>query len=189
MKIGVITEKGNKYLQDLKKCTDVVIIKNAADLDKVQGIIIAGEESSEIEKYIKKNKLMEKINKKIDKGIPIFGINAGMIILAKEIIDSKEFRLGLMDIKVQKEGFINKDKTFKKILKVLALGEDPFIAVFVKAPYIKDISPNVGILCQIEEGKIVFARQGNFLACSFFTESDLRIYQYFLKMVKDSCEE
>jgi 5'-phosphate synthase pdxT subunit len=76
-----------------------------------------------------------------------------------------------------------------------ALGEVPFRGIFIRAPLVQSIGPNVEILAQIpketfedEQDRIVAVRQGNLIATSFHPEivPDLRIHQYFLEMVRSA---
>ena len=107
-----------------------------------------------------------------------------MILLGKTIIDSDQYRLNLMDTVVERNAFGRQVASFETDLLVPAMGPNPLHAVFIRAPYLREVAPNVGILAEYE-GKIVFARQGNLLASAFHPEltPDLRVHQYFLNMI------
>ncbi|SMB87459.1 pyridoxal phosphate synthase yaaE subunit [Desulfonispora thiosulfatigenes DSM 11270] len=186
MIIGVI---GDFHYVDLKLIENlggnILKISDPLDFEKIQGLIIVGEDNVFLSRFIKRKGLIEKINEKAKQDLPILGIGAGMLILAREISNSKEFSLGFMDIKVRKNGFFYKRKEFSKLLKICALGYKPFLAKFINAPVVQELSPNVGILCTTED-KIIMVRQGNFLACSFFPLNEETFYRYFLNMIKDS---
>ena len=109
-----------------------------------------------------------------------------MIVLSKTIEQSDQYRLGLMDVTVQRNAFGRQVASFETDLNVPALGQDPVKAVFIRAPYIKEVAPNVGILAEYE-GKVVFARQGNMLVSAFHPEltEDRRVHQYFLSIVDE----
>lgn len=130
--------------------------------------------------------LVEKIKELAAKNLPIFGTCAGMIVLSKRIEDSNQYSLGLMDVTVQRNAFGRQVASFETNLEIPALGKDPIRAIFIRAPYIKEVAPNVGILAEYE-GKIVFARQGNMIASAFHPEltEDRRVHQYFLSIVDE----
>ncbi len=99
--------------------------------------------------------------------------------------------LGVMDIVIARNAFGRQVDSFEVDLKIPALinssGENPpYHAVFIRAPLIESIGPNVESLAKLENSKIVAARQGNLLATSFHPEltRDSRFHQYFLEMAK-----
>jgi len=191
MKIGVLALQGafREHIKSLKKCeVEGIEIRKPEQLDDIQGLIIPGGESTTIGLLMDKFNLTAKILDRAQQGMPIFGTCAGMIMLAKEIVNSEQFSLGLMDITVRRNAFGRQQESFEKPLDIPTLGKEPFNAVFIRAPYIEKVAPNVGILCQIDDEKIVFVRQGNYLAASFHPEltPDLRVHRYFIKMVKDA---
>ena len=114
--------------------------------------------------------------------MPIFGTCAGMILLAKDIADSEQPRLGLMDIAVERNAFGRQVESFEADTDVPDLGPKPFRTVFIRAPYILSVKSGVEVLARYDS-KIIFARQGKFLAAAFHPEltGDLRVHRYFLK--------
>src|SRR5665648_386200 len=108
----------------------------------------------------------ERIKELGTRDLPIFGTCAGMILLSKTIIDSNQYRLNMMDTVVERNAFGRQVASFETDLRVPAMGPNPLPAVFIRAPYLREVAPNVGILAEYE-GKIVFARQGNF--CLLYT--------------------
>ena len=119
-------------------------------------------------------------------GMGCLALSSGIVMVARNSINSGYDSLPLMDITVnaEKKARINQIKS----LIIPAISERSIKAVFKNAPIIEKIAPNVGILYQFDNTNIVFVRQGNFLACAFSPElaGDIRIYQYFIQMVKDS---
>lgn len=114
----------------------------------------------------------------------MFGTCAGMIVLAKEIVGSKQPRLGVMDIVAKRNAFGRQVDSFEMPLKIAGF-DSPFTGVFIRAPYLESVGSDVEVLAEVE-GKIVFARQNNLLAAAFHPEltDDLRIHKYFLNMVE-----
>lgn len=188
-KIGILALQGafreHRQALDSLGC-EVVEVRKASDLDGINGLIIPGGESTTMGKLLQVDDLGEKIKKLAKNNLPIFGTCAGMIVLSKNIEGSDQYRLGLMDVTVQRNAFGRQVASFETDLEVPALGQDPVRAVFIRAPYIKNVAPNVGILAEYE-GKIVFARQGNMIASAFHPEltEDRRVHQYFLSIVDE----
>lgn len=188
-RVGVLALQGafreHRRILEQLGC-DVVEVRKVSDLEGIHGLIIPGGESTTIGKLMGLDEMGEKIKELGAKDLPIFGTCAGMILLSKTIIDSDQYRLSLMDAVVERNAFGRQVASFETDLKVPAMGLEPVRAVFIRAPYLQEVAPNVGILAEYE-GKIVFARQGNLLASAFHPEltSDHRVHQYFLKMIDE----
>lgn len=188
-RIGVLALQGafrehRRVLESLG--CEVTEVRKPSDLAEINGLIIPGGESTTIGKLLQVDGLGQKIQELAQQNLPIFGTCAGMIVLSKTIEQSDQYRLGLMDVTVQRNAFGRQVASFETDLNVPALGQDPVKAVFIRAPYIKEVAPNVGILAEYE-GKVVFARQGNMLVSAFHPEltEDRRVHQYFLSIVDE----
>lgn len=186
-RVGVLALQGafREHRQVLEQLgCDVVEVRKTSDLDGIQGLIIPGGESTTIGKLLRIDEMGEKIKELGAKDMPIFGTCAGMILLSKTIVDSEQYRLDLMDTVVERNAFGRQVASFETDLLVPALGHNPLRAVFIRAPYLRKVAPNVGILAEYD-GKIVFVRQGNLLASAFHPEltPDHRVHQYFLNMI------
>lgn len=191
MEVGVLALQGafrehRKVLRDCGMASRE--IRKPEQLEGISGLIIPGGESTTIGKLMVEFDLMEPIKEMGKAGLPLFGTCAGLVLMAKDIKDSNQPRLGLMDIEVVRNGFGRQVESFEADLDISALGLTPFRAVFIRAPYITKVCPNIGILASFDK-KIVFARQGNFLACSFHPEltDDTRVHRYFLDIVRQMC--
>lgn len=189
MKIGVLGLQGavREHFQALNACgVEAIEILYRDQLDEVQGLIIPGGESTTVGKLLVRNQMLDPLIEKGKQGFPIFGTCTGLILLAKEVEGSDQAQLGLMNIKVNRNAFGRQIASFEKDLLIEGLGETPFHAVFIRAPYISQVGSRVKALAKVEE-KIVLAQEGKFLAAAFHPEltKDLRIHQYFLEM----CEE
>ena len=157
-------------------------IRKPQQLDQISALIIPGGESTTIGKLLNEFQLFEPLIKLGREGLPIFGTCAGLIMLARDIAGSAQPRLGLMDISVERNAFGRQADSFEAGLDIPAIGEKPFRAIFIRAPYILRTGSGVEVLASFGE-KIVFARQGRFLAAAFHPEltGDLRVHQYFIK--------
>src|SRR4030042_300376 len=112
-------------------------------------------------------KLMDAIASLARDGMALFGTCAGMILMAKQVSGNNTTALGLMDIRVKRNAFGRQLDSFETELKIPALGEKPFPAVFIRAPIIEHCEKDVEVLARLKDNTIVAVRQGNFLATAF----------------------
>lgn len=186
--IGVLALQGavREHLNSIRACgVKAIPVKKIHELEGLDGLIIPGGESTTIGQLMEEFGFFPAIREFAAKGKPIYGTCAGMILLAKEIAGSKQPRLGFMDMVAQRNGFGRQRESFETDLSIPILGEQPVRAVFIRAPYIESVKPGVEVLATFE-GKIVAARQGQFLATAFHPEltDDVRVHQLFVKMVR-----
>ncbi len=161
-------------------------VRKPEDLEDIQGLIVPGGESTTIGKLLTDYKLCKPLIKKIKEGMPVFGICAGMVILAEEIAGQDKAWLGLMKIKVVRNAYGRQIESFETDIEIPALGKPPFHAVFIRAPQVEKIGKNVEVMA-VFQGRPVMVRQDNLLATSFHPEitKDDRIHRFFLDMVKN----
>jgi 5'-phosphate synthase pdxT subunit len=116
----------------------------------------------------------------------VWGTCAGAIFIARDVPGHPHPLAELMDITVRRNAFGRQLDSFEADLDVPALGRDPFHAVFIRAPLIEAVGPDVEVLSQLGDGRIVAARQDHLLATSFHPEltHDGRFHDYFLKLGK-----
>ncbi len=197
MKIGVISVQG-AFPEHIKASElalantgtkgTVHAVRQVAQLDQVDAIIIPGGESTTISRLLVRFGLQERIVQMAGEGIPIMGTCAGLVLMAKEgdgQVEKTDTRLlGLMDMAVDRNAFGRQRESFEAELKVKGL-DDPFPAVFIRAPLITRVWGKCHELAR-HENCIVMARQENLLALSFHPElsSDTRIHQMLIKMVR-----
>jgi len=189
MKIGVLALQGafREHCWMLERCgVTAVEIRKAEELDDVEGLVIPGGESTTIGKLMVQWGIMDKIKARASQGMAIYGTCAGMIMLAKEIMDSDQPRLGLMDVTVKRNGFGRQRESFEASMSVPEFGEKPVQAVFIRAPYIDQASSQVKVMAVVND-KIVIARQGKMLVTAFHPEltEDDRIHKYFISMIQE----
>jgi len=157
-------------------------------LEGLAGLIIPGGESTTIGLLAQKWGLLEPLREFARSGRPLWGTCAGMILLAKEVVDGVAGQpiLGLMDITVRRNAFGRQVDSFEADLAVPVLGDPPFHAVFIRAPVIERVGAEVEVLATLEEGTAVAVQQGNLLATAFHPEltRDERFHRYFLKLAK-----
>jgi pyridoxal 5'-phosphate synthase pdxT subunit len=167
-----------------------VTVRRAEELDRVEGLVIPGGESTTIWKLIEIFELAEPLRKRIADGMPVFGSCAGMILLADRLPDpaSGQETLGGIDMTVRRNAFGRQVDSFERDLSVAGLAGGPYRAVFIRAPWVEQAGPGVEILATDPgTSRIVAVRQGRALATSFHPEltPDWRIHELFVDMVRD----
>ncbi|MEW6770620.1 MAG: pyridoxal 5'-phosphate synthase glutaminase subunit PdxT [Bacillota bacterium] len=190
MQAGVLALQGafREHLQALGRLgVRGFPVRKPVELAACDVLIIPGGESTTIGRLLVEFGLMDPLLERAQQGMPLFGTCAGMVLLAREIEDSAQPRLGVMDIAVRRNAFGRQVDSFEADLCVPVLGEGPFRGVFIRAPYVTRVGPEVEVLCRLE-GKAVLARQGKNLAAAFHPEltGDLRLHRYFLTVVAGS---
>jgi 5'-phosphate synthase pdxT subunit len=161
-----------------------ITVRTRDELMQVDALIIPGGESTTVGKLLDRFDLMEPVRAFAAHGKPIFGTCTGMILLAKTIEDSAQPRLGLMDITVRRNAFGRQIDSFEEDLVVSGIPGAPVRAVFIRAPYVTEVAPDVAVLAAIN-GHPVLVQQGGLLAAAFHPEltADSRVHGYFLTLV------
>jgi len=190
MRIGVLAVQGAfaEHIAILHKLeVEALPVRLPSEIKGLDGLIIPGGESTSITRLMLDYNLVSEIKDLAKNSLPIFGTCAGMILLAKEILEPDVEPLGLMDITVKRNAFGRQKDSFEAELHIPVLGEKPFPAIFIRAPVIKQANNMVEILTRLNNGNIAAARQGNLLASTFHPEltDDLRFHQYFLSIVAE----
>ncbi|MFE7065147.1 pyridoxal 5'-phosphate synthase glutaminase subunit PdxT [Bacillus haimaensis] len=189
VKVGVLGLQGavREHVKSIEASgAEAIVVKKVEQLAEIDGLIIPGGESTTMRRLIDKYSFMEPLREFGASGKPVFGTCAGLILIAKEIVGYEEPHLGLMDAKVERNSFGRQVDSFEAELTIAGVAND-FVGVFIRAPHIVEVGEDVEVLCK-HNGRIVAARQGQFLGCSFHPEltDDHRITQYFVNMVKES---
>jgi 5'-phosphate synthase pdxT subunit len=164
----------------------VMVVRTPEDVEKADGLIIPGGESTTITRLLFRYNLTGAIRRFYKKDKPIFGTCAGMIILAKKIMSHpKQFKFGFINIAVNRNAYGRQIDSFEEDINIPAIGSQPFHGVFIRAPRIAGIAKGVQPLA-VHGCEPVMARQKNILVCSFHPEltNDTRVHEYFLKMAK-----
>ena len=191
--IGVLALQGD-VIEHVRAVTAVggrpVPVRRQAELDAVDGLIIPGGESTTIWKLAEIFDLAEPLRKRITGGMPVFGSCAGMIMLATDLVDraSGQETFGAIDMTVRRNAFGRQAESFEADIRVDGLGDEPYRAVFIRAPWVERTGPSVVVLATAPgAGHIVAVRQGVALATSFHPEltPDTRLHRLFVDLVRD----
>jgi pyridoxal 5'-phosphate synthase pdxT subunit len=191
--VGVLALQGDvaEHIRALRASGAVpAAVRRPEELDRVEGLIIPGGESTTIWKLIDIFGLAEPLRKRIADGMPVFGSCAGLIMLADRLPDpaSGQQTLGGIDMTVRRNAFGRQVDSFERDLVVKGIDGPPYRAVFIRAPWVEEVGPAVEILAtEPSASRIVAVRQGQALATSFHPEltPDWRIHKMFVEMVRD----
>ena len=173
MKIGVLALQGafSEHLQTLDAIgVEGVPVRLAADLDGVAGLILPGGESTTMRHLIERWGLADSILALAATGAPLFGTCAGMIVLSRQIVGGEAPILPLLDVTVERNAFGRQLDSFEVELAVPILGDTPVHAVFIRAPVIEAVGPDVDVLARLDDGRIVAVRERNVIATAFHPE-------------------
>lgn len=197
MKIGVLALQGSfaEHSARLNALgVTVVEVRRPAHLAGLDGLILPGGESTTIGKLAAHAGLIEPL-RDFGRGKAIWGTCAGAIFLSKDAQRDQPL-LGLMDIRVARNAFGSQLASFETCLDVPALAlvdprPRPYPAVFIRAPLIETVGAPARVLARLGDGRVVAARQGQWLATSFHPElsADDRFHCYFLVMAQAAGEE
>jgi 5'-phosphate synthase pdxT subunit len=176
LRIGVLAVQGNfrEHAAMLRRLgVQVVEVRRADQLEGLDGLVIPGGESTAFTRLMRLYGLDEAL-RAFDR--PVFGTCAGMIVLDRN-------HLGLVDLEVRRNAFGRQVASFETDLE-LPGEERPLRAVFIRAPWIEDVGPDVEVLAEVD-GHPVLARQGRFLVAAFHPEltDDTRMHELFLEEV------
>jgi 5'-phosphate synthase pdxT subunit len=178
LRIGVLALQGNvrEHAATLRMLgADVVEVRKPGQLDGLDGLVIPGGESTTFTRLMRLYGLDEAVRAFAR---PVFGTCAGMIVLDRD-------HLGLVDVRVRRNAFGRQVASFETDLDIA--GEDePFRAVFIRAPWIEEVGPGVEVLAEVD-GRPVLARDGRFLVAAFHPEltPDTRLHELFLETVEE----
>lgn len=191
IKVGVLDLQGSvvEHIKILEKIDNVepVRVKYKEDLDNIQGIILPGGESTTLGKLLKDFHIYDTLKEKIEKGLPVWGTCAGMILLAKDIEEQEESYFKVIDIKVKRNAYGSQLNSFSIEEMLEDIDKEPIELVFIRAPYITTVGSNVTILKKVRKN-IVAAKEKNVLVTSFHPEltEDTRFHKYFIdKFIKN----
>jgi 5'-phosphate synthase pdxT subunit len=179
LRIGVLAVQGNfreHAAMLLRLGTDVVEVRKPEQLAGLDGLVIPGGESTAFTRLMRLYGLDEAI-REFDR--PVFGTCAGMIVLDRN-------HLGLVDVAVQRNAFGRQVASFETDLELPGESE-PLRAIFIRAPWIEDVGPDVEVLAAVD-GHPVLAREGRFLVAAFHPEltDDTRLHELFLDTVREA---
>jgi len=153
-------------------------VRVPADLDGLDGLVIPGGESTTMTLGIERERLAEPLRELAERGTPLFGTCAGLIMLDRD-------HLGLMDLRAERNAFGRQVRSFEADLEVAEIDGPPVRAVFIRAPWVAEHGEGVEVLAEVD-GRPVAVREGDRLAISFHPElsGETRLHERFLDLVR-----
>jgi 5'-phosphate synthase pdxT subunit len=178
LRIGVLAVQGNfrEHAAVLRRLgAEPVEVRLPEHLEGLDGLILPGGESTAIGRLMRLYELDEALR---SFEAPIFGTCAGMIVLDRD-------HLGLGDFRAERNAFGRQVRSFEADLDI-GHGNEPLRAVFIRAPWLAEVGPDVEVLAEID-GHPVLARDGRLLVAAFHPEltDDTRIHELFLNQVRE----
>jgi len=189
--IGVLALQGDvaEHVRALEESgARALPVRRLAELDAVDALVIPGGESTTMSKLLVAFDLLDPLEERVHAGMPVWGTCAGMILLARVVLDGRpdQHSLGAIDMTVRRNAFGRQVDSYEEDLDVVGL-ETPFHAVFIRAPWVEQVGAGVEVLARAgntSDGPVVAVRSGHALATSFHPEvgGDERLHRLFVDM-------
>lgn len=174
--VGVLALQGGvaehvRLLADLG--ANVVSVRAVSDVTgpdgpRVDGLVLPGGESSTIDKLLRLFDLAEPLRAVIASGVPTLGTCAGLVLLARDVVDPApgQRSLGVLDVTVQRNAFGPQVDSAETALET-ALG--PVKVAFIRAPIVTRLGAAVEKLATWQ-GRVVAVRQYSVTGIAFHPE-------------------
>ncbi len=198
MTIGVLGLQGDieenvaatsQALQELHVNGTVDIVRYPEELEKIDGLILPGGESTVQSTLAAIQRSLPAIKKRISEGMPVLGSCAGMIMLSKRaydriIGDTKQKLIGNLDIVIERNAFGRQNDSFEADLTVAMLGKEAFRGVFIRAPAVSEVGKDVEVIGKLNN-RIVAVKQKNIIGTAFHPElsGDSRMHKHLINMI------
>ena len=193
MLVGVLALQGDfrEHLFALAECgVEAIAVKSLEEINSIDALVLPGGESTTIAKLARTFGLFDRIQERIQSGLPTYGSCAGMILLADRITGAAvgQESFGGMDITVRRNAFGRQVDSFEADLNMTGITAPAIRAIFIRAPWVEMVGSGVEVLASVEiDGELhpVAVQQGNLLATSFHPEitGDNRVHRYFIETI------
>jgi pyridoxal 5'-phosphate synthase pdxT subunit len=185
VKAGVLALQGDfrEHVRTLAEAgASAVEVRTVADLDGVDLLVIPGGESTTMGRLATLGGLVEPVRDRIDAGMPVLGTCAGMIVLAARV-DGGDPLFAVLDVTVRRNAYGRQVDSFEADIDVRGI-DHPVRGVFIRAPRVEDVGPDVEVLAE-HEGHPVVLEQGNVVVSSFHPElvGETALHEYVLRKV------
>jgi pyridoxal 5'-phosphate synthase pdxT subunit len=179
----------SQALQELHVNGTVDILRHPEELEKIDGLILPGGESTVQSTLAAIQRSLPAIKKRISEGMPVLGSCAGMIMLSKRaydriIGDTKQKLIGNLDIVIERNAFGRQNDSFEADLTVAMLGKEAFRGVFIRAPAVSEVGKDVEVIGKLNN-RIVAVKQKNIIGTAFHPElsGDSRMHKHLINMI------
>jgi pyridoxal 5'-phosphate synthase pdxT subunit len=187
-RVGILAVQGDVRehavaLRDIG--AEPVEVRLPRDLVGLDALILPGGESTAMRKLIDRYGLREPIVAMAHAGAPLYGTCAGMILLADRLSDDEEPVLRLLDITVHRNAYGRQLDSFEADVEIPSLGDEPLHGVFIRAPVVSEVGPDVEVLARDADGRPIAVRQGHVMATAFHPEltPDRRLHRLLLEQI------
>lgn len=197
--VGVLAIQGDVHenitstetaLRELGIEGKVAGVKTAEEISELDGLIIPGGESTTIGQLSLVNSSLKTIKEKIEHGMPVLGICAGMIMLSKTANDcivgkTDQPLLDLLDIKLERNSFGRQKESFEADVPMNSIGISKFNGVFISTPSVSEVGSGIDVLAKFNE-KIIAVKKDNMIGVAFHPEltKDVSLHKYFINLIK-----
>ncbi|MFC6787367.1 pyridoxal 5'-phosphate synthase glutaminase subunit PdxT [Halobaculum halobium] len=155
---------------------DVIEIREAGVVPDCDVLLMPGGESTTISRLLSEEGIDEEIRAHVAADKPLLATCAGLIVASSDANDERVATLDVLDVSVDRNAFGRQADSFEAPLSVTGL-DDPFPAVFIRAPVIDEVGEGVEVLAEWD-GDPVAVKQGSVVATSFHPEltADSRVH-------------
>ena len=202
VKVGVLEIQGDVHenVQAVREAIDqlgvqgtVFRVKTPDEISSMDGLVIPGGESTTIGRLATSNGSLEAIKNKIQNGMPVLGICAGLILLSKAANDriigkTQQPLLEVLDVQMERNSFGRQNESFERDICLDPIGISKLRGVFIRAPSISSMASDIQVLSRIDE-KIIAIKKEKIIGTAFHPElaGDVSLYKYFISMIQ--CED
>jgi len=199
-RVGVLALQGDvrEHVAALSAAgAEPVEVRRPGELDGVDGLVVPGGESTTMGRLLAVFDVLEPLRERVAAGLATYGSCAGMILLAREVLDGRPGQplVGGLDVVVRRNAFGRQVDSFESDLDVTGI-DGPVHGVFIRAPWVESVGAAVQVLGRVPHdagsgaagGRVVAVRQGHLLATSFHPElsGDARVHRLFVEMVLEA---
>ncbi len=165
------------------------LVRTPDQLASIDALVLPGGESTTMSMLLESSGLFDAIADRLQMGMPALGTCAGLILLARDVLDGRPDQrfFGAIDVVARRNGYGRQIDSFEETTPVVGLDVPEFPVVFIRAPIVESVGPQVVTLATIG-GRPALCREGNILVAAFHPEltGDVRIHQMFLQLVANS---
>jgi 5'-phosphate synthase pdxT subunit len=189
MKVGVLALQG--AFREHREVLDAlgvasIEVRTPDDLAGVDALILPGGESTTVGRLLVTSGLLGPVRERLRDGTPALGTCAGLILLAREVLDGRPDQVSLdaLDATVRRNAYGTQLQSFEARLDINGLGGGAFPGVFIRAPTVEQVGPDVVVIAEHEDHPVLL-RQGRVWASTFHPElsGDLRVHDRFMSEV------